>query len=58
MTKIVNLRLVRKAKARGEAAEKAAANRVLHGRTKARKLADAAEKARLEKLLDGVRRDD
>ncbi|MGE0667115.1 MAG: DUF4169 family protein [Sphingomonadales bacterium] len=58
MTKIVNLRTARKAKAREEAERQAAANRVLHGRSKARKLADEAERERLARLLDGTRRDD
>ena len=58
MTKVVNLRQARKAKVRGEAEAKAAGNRALHGRTKAQKLADKADKERLARLLDGVRRDD
>lgn len=56
MTKVVNLRLARKARARGEAEAKAAANRALHGRTKGQKQADKAEKDRLARLLDGVKR--
>jgi hypothetical protein len=58
MTKIVNLRLARKARDRGEAEAKAAANRALHGRTKARKLADKAEQERLARTVDGARLDD
>ena len=58
MTKVVNLRLARKAKDRGEAAAKAAANRALHGRTKAEKQGEKADKERLARLLDGIRRDD
>jgi len=58
MTKVVNLRLARKAKSRSEAAAKAAANRALHGRTRAQKQAEKAERETLARMLDGIRRDD
>ncbi|MFO1260583.1 MAG: DUF4169 family protein [Sphingomonadaceae bacterium] len=57
MGEVVNLRLARKAKKRVQAEAKAATNRALHGRTKTQKQADALEKARVEKLLDGTKRD-
>jgi hypothetical protein len=46
MAEIVNLRRVRKAKAKQEAAAEAARNRTLHGRSKAARAEDAAEAAR------------
>jgi len=57
MTNIVNLRQVRKAKARVEKAQTAQENRARSGRTKAERLADAAEKERRTAMLDGARRD-
>ena len=57
MGEVVNLRMARKAKKREEAQAQAAADRVLHGRTKAQRHADAQDKARVERLLDGARRD-
>ena len=57
MGEVVNLRMARKAKKREEAQAQAATNRALHGRTKAQRLADAQDKARAVKLLDGARRD-
>ncbi len=53
---IVNLRQARKNRARATAGAEAAANRAAFGRTKAEKQADAAETARLERTLDGARR--
>ncbi len=58
MAEIVNLRQVRKQRARAKAAEQAAANRARHGRTPAQKQADAAEAARRRALLDGAKVDD
>jgi hypothetical protein len=55
---VINLRLVRKQRAREEASSKADRNRSLFGRTAAEKAVDAAAKARIEKTLDGARRDD
>jgi hypothetical protein len=47
MGDVVNLRMARKAKKRGQAEALAAANRAAFGRTKAQKQADAMEKARV-----------
>lgn len=58
MAEIVNLRLARKARARGEAAVKASQNRALHGRTKAERATERAEAERARRLLDGARRED
>ena len=58
MTDIVNLRRVRKAKARDEAAAKADANRIAHGRTKAEKKQTKAEREAALRKLDGHKRDD
>lgn len=53
MGDVINLRSARKAKARATAATRADANRAKFGRTKAEKQADAVEKVRSERLLDG-----
>ncbi len=45
---IINLRRARKAKARREAEDAAARNRTLHGRGKAERACDTAERARQE----------
>jgi hypothetical protein len=58
VAEIVNLRRARKAKARQENDSVAAANRIVHGRSKAEKQRLAAEKERAERTLDGHRRDD
>lgn len=58
MAEIINLRNVRKQKARAEKETQASENRVLFGRTKAEKLKDAAEKAKAEKHIDGHKRDE
>lgn len=58
MGEVVNLRRARKAKARDEADARAAANRAAHGRTLVEKQAEATEKARRERTLDGARRED
>ncbi len=55
MADIINLRRARKAKARETAAAAATANRALHGRTKAERAADAAERARVDAIIDGAR---
>jgi hypothetical protein len=57
MVDIVNLNRVRKAKARGEVQATAAANRIVHGRTKAEKQAAKAEAARRNRELDGAKRE-
>ncbi|WDF73864.1 DUF4169 family protein [Novosphingobium sp. KACC 22771] len=58
MAEIINLRMARKAKARTEAEKQAQANRALHGQSKGQRAIAKAEKARAERLLDGVRRED
>jgi hypothetical protein len=58
MAEIVNLNRARKARAEAEAEAKAVANRVKHGRSKARKQADRAAEERRQRLLDGARRDE
>lgn len=55
MAEIINLRRVRKAKARDEAVKTASANRAIHGRTKAERVADAAERSRIDTVLRGAR---
>jgi hypothetical protein len=57
VAEVVNLNKARKAKARAMKETTAAANRALHGRTKAQKQADAAEKAKRDALLDGAKRE-
>lgn len=57
MAEIVNLRQARKARARIQEAEQAAANRAKFGRTKAEKLSEAAKKALADKALEGHKRD-
>ncbi len=57
MSEVINLRLARKAKARGEAKQQADQNRALHGRTKAEKERQQIDAARAAKLLDGARRE-
>lgn len=58
MGEVINLRRARKARVRADAQEKAAANRVAFGRTKAERDAAAAEKTRQQRLLDGAKRDE
>jgi hypothetical protein len=58
MAEIVNLRMARKAKARGEAEAAASRNRVKFGRSKAEKARTALDNARTERQLDGAKRED
>ena len=58
MAEIVNLNRARKAKLRADATKQAEVNRARFGRTKAEKQAEAAEQARRDALLDGVKRED
>ncbi|MGB6118498.1 MAG: DUF4169 family protein [Mesorhizobium sp.] len=53
MAEILNLRLARKRKARAEEADKAAANRALHGMTLVEKRKLEAERKRASARLDG-----
>jgi hypothetical protein len=58
MTEIVNLRQVRKRKARTDREAEAAANRAKHGRNKAEKAQAELAAAKLRATLDGARKDD
>lgn len=55
MGDVVNLNKARKARGRDAASVTAAANRAKFGRTKAEKQRDAADKARIEKTVDGAK---
>lgn len=57
MAEVINLRMARKRKERAEAEVRAASNRALHGRTKAEKNKQRAEQARLDRTVEGARRD-
>jgi hypothetical protein len=57
MGEIVNLNRARKTRAKADDKAQAAANRVVHGRTKAEKSLTAAERRRATKLLDGQKLD-
>ncbi|NIJ21219.1 hypothetical protein FHS95_002922 [Sphingomonas naasensis] len=57
MADIINLNKARKARARAGKTVRAQENRVRFGRTKAEKQADAAETAKLDRLLDDSKRD-
>jgi len=54
---IVNLRRARKARIRTEKDAKAAGNRRRHGRTKAEKQAESAERERAERHIESHRRE-
>jgi len=58
MAEILNLNQARKAKAKTDAKAKAAENRARFGRTKADKALDAARADRLQRALDGAKRED
>lgn len=55
MGEIVNLRKVRKQVRKREDAERAAANRIVHGRSKAERTLEEARADNLNRLLDGHR---
>ena len=57
MAEIINLRRARKEKARQAAADGAASNRVRFGRTKAERMNEAVENARIAAMLDGAKRE-
>lgn len=57
MTEIINLRLVRKARARQEAAATAAENRARFGRTRGERKADEAARQALTRTVEGARRE-
>lgn len=58
MGDVVNLRSVRKAKARASREVEAQANRAKFGRTKGGKLREAQDAERAAKLLDGAKREE
>ena len=58
MAEIVNLRQVRKAKARADKESQAATNRAKFGRTKAEKAVESAKKSIADKRLDGHKREE
>ena len=58
MAEIINLKSVRKQKARAAKEEQAAQNRVLFGQTKAEKLRQASERALADKRIDGHKKDE
>jgi hypothetical protein len=55
MAEIVNLRRVKKARARRKEAAEAAANRARHGRTREERAAEALDGERRDRALDGAR---
>lgn len=57
MADIVNLNRVRKGRRRQEAAERAATNRALHGRSNSDRRQAESERRRLSRELDGKRLD-
>lgn len=57
MAEIINLNKARKAKARVDKSARAEENRARFGRTKAQKQSDAAESAKVTRLLDESKRD-
>jgi hypothetical protein len=58
MGEIVNLRRVKKQRARAEAEQQARESRIRHGRTGPEKANDARETARRQQALDGAKRPD
>jgi len=58
MADVINLRLARKARARREAADRAAQNRARHGQTRAARQVHSAEAERAARDLAGKRRDE
>lgn len=57
MGEVINLRLARKAKARTQAQDKAAANRARHGQSKAERTRQKLDDARDARRLEGARRE-
>lgn len=55
MGDVINLRRVRKAKAKGAAEAQSAENRARHGRTTSEKKRDDSEAKRLAGIVDGAR---
>ncbi|NBB63611.1 DUF4169 family protein [Pseudomonas sp. ODNR1LW] len=57
MAEIINLNRARKARAKSEDKARAAANRIVHGRSKEQKQAARTEQARADRRLDGQKRE-
>jgi hypothetical protein len=57
MAEIINLRMARKAKARNADKAQAETNRARHGRSKHERQATAAEIARIDRAVDGAKRE-
>ena len=55
MGEVVNLRKVRKQIKRRDDAERAAANRLVHGRSKAERSLETARSTKIDRYLDGHR---
>lgn len=58
MAEIINLKTVKKQRARAEKAKAADVNRAKHGQTKVEKDRAEAEQERLDHTLDGAKLDD
>jgi len=58
MGEIINLNRARKTRAKAAKTLEATANRAASGRTKAERLAAKAERARIQAVLDGAKRED
>lgn len=58
MAEIINLKAVKKAKARAEKERAAEVNRARHGRTKDERTRTEAEKDRIDHTLDGAKLDE
>ena len=58
MAEIINLRMARKARARAADEAKAQNNRAKHGQSKTERILATAELARLDRVLDGAKRED
>ncbi len=58
MGDVINLNRARKARAAAAKSVVAAANRAKFGRTKAEKQAEAQDRARVQALLDGAKREE
>ena len=57
MAEIVNLRMARKARERRDKDAAAAANRAAHGRSLAERTAAERERQKLDRTVEGARRD-
>ena len=57
MAEMLNLNRARKAKAKADAEATAAANRLKHGRSKARKQAEKIEAERAARVVDDAKRE-